>query len=116
LRDGRHTHTKEFNPLKLLRESLSNGWPVFTEGDSLLQEAASLLGNSLLEADPVAFHKVQALGAGKGWAGTFTSFYGRYPGEPDVLRWGSMPRAPRRRDAGKSSRSWSSTGCHRTQH
>lgn len=97
LRDGRRTHTKEFNPLKLLRESLSNGWPVFTEGVSLLQEAASLLGNSLLEADPVAFHKVQALGAGKGWAGAITSFYGRYPSEPDVLRWGGMPRAPRRR-------------------
>ncbi len=97
LRDGRRTHTEEFNPLKLLRESLSNGWPVFTEGVNLLQEAASLLGNSLLEADPVAFHKVQALGAGKGWAGAITSFYGRYPGEPDVLRWGGMPQAPRRR-------------------
>ncbi|WP_321815181.1 MULTISPECIES: hypothetical protein [unclassified Paraburkholderia] len=97
LRDSRRTHTEEFNPLKLLRESLSNGWPIFTEGVNLLQEAASLLGDSLLEADPEAFHKVQALGAGKGWAGAFTSFYGRYPGEPDVLRWGGMPRAPRRR-------------------
>lgn len=97
LRDGSRTHTEEFNPLKLLRESLSNGWPVFTEGVNLLQEAASLLGNSLLEADPVAFHKVQALGAGKGWAGAITSFYGRQPGEPDVLRWVGMPRAPRRR-------------------
>ncbi|UYK83204.1 hypothetical protein NG827_11990 [Xanthomonas sacchari] len=97
LRDGRRTHTKEFNPLKLLRESLSNGWPVFTEGVNLLQEAASLLGTSLLEVDPAAFHKVQALGAGKGWAGAITSFYGRYPGEPDVLRWGGMPWAPRRR-------------------
>lgn len=97
LREGSRAHTKEFNPLELLRQSLSNGWPVFTEGINLLQEAASLLGNSLLEADPVAFHKVQALGAGKGWAGAITSFYGRYPGEPDVLRWGGMPRAPRRR-------------------
>lgn len=97
LRDGRRADTKEFNPLTLLRESLSNGWPVFTEGVSLLQEAASLLGNSLLEVDPVAFHKVQALGAGKGWAGAITSFYGRYPGDPDVLRWGGMPKAPRRR-------------------
>ncbi|WP_271007805.1 hypothetical protein [Paucibacter sp. B51] len=97
LRDGRRTHTADFNPLSLLRESLSNGWPVFTEGVNLLQEAASLLGNSLLDADPLAFHKVQALGAGKGWAGAITSFYGRYPGEPDVLRWAGMPRAPRRR-------------------
>lgn len=97
LRDGRRTHTVEFNPLKLLRESLAHGWPVFTEGVNLLQEAASLLGNSLLETDPLAFHKVQALGAGKGWAGAITSFYGRYPGEPDVLRWVGMPRAPRRR-------------------
>jgi hypothetical protein len=97
LRDGSGAHTEEFNPLKLLRKSLSNGWPVFTEGVSLLQEAASLLGNSLLGADPLAFKKVQALGASKGWAGAITSFYGRYPGEPDVLRWGGLPRAPRRR-------------------
>ncbi len=96
LRDGRRTHTEEFNPLKLLRESLSHVWPVFTEGVNLLQEAASLLANSLLETDPLAFQKVQALGAGKGWAGAITSFYGRYPGEPDVLRWAGMPRAPRR--------------------
>ena len=97
LRDGRRSHTEEFNPLKLLRDSLSNGWPVFTEGVNLLQEAASLLGSTLLQADPTAFHKVQALGAGKGWAGAITSFYGRSPGEPDVLRWAGMPRAPRRR-------------------
>ena len=97
LRGGRRTHTKEFNPLKLLRESLSNGWPVFTEGVTLLQEAASLLSDSLLQDDPVAFHKGQALVAGKGWAGAITSFYGRHPNEPEVLRWRGMPRAPRRR-------------------
>lgn len=97
LREGSRTHTAEFNPLKLLRESLSHGWPVFTEGVNLLQEAASLLGNTLLKSDPEAFHKVQALGAAKGWAGAITSFYGRNPGEPDALRWAGMPRAPRRR-------------------
>ncbi|BBH12936.1 hypothetical protein [Chromobacterium haemolyticum] len=97
LRDGRSTHTEEFNPLKLLRESMAHGWPIFTEGVNLLQEAASLLGGALLETDPLDFHKVQALGASKGWAGAITSFYGRFPGEPDVLRWAGMPRAPRRR-------------------
>ncbi|WIH05138.1 hypothetical protein KHF85_00930 [Xanthomonas translucens pv. graminis] len=97
LREGSSTHTAEFNPLKLLRESLSHGWPVFTEGVNLLQEAASLLGNTLMESDPEAFRKVQALGAAKGWAGATTSFYGRHPGEPDALRWAGMPRAPRRR-------------------
>jgi hypothetical protein len=97
LREGSSAQTDQVNPQKLLVESLARGWPIYSEGISLLQEAASLLGGTSSLLHPSFLSEVQALGAAKAWAGASTSFYGRRPGEPDALQWTGMPRAPRRR-------------------
>lgn len=95
LRSGSDAHSKRFSPEALLQQALSRGWPVYAEGVSLLQEAASLLkSNTAVEAPYI--RQIEALGAASAWAGAATSFYGRTPDAPDALRWVGRPRAPRR--------------------
>lgn len=95
LRSGSDTHSKRFSPEALLQQALSCGWPVYAEGVSLLQEAASLLNsNAAVEAPYI--RQIEALGAARAWAGAATSFYGRTPDAPEALQWVGRPRAPRR--------------------
>jgi hypothetical protein len=95
LRSGSDAQPKRFSPEALLQQALSRGWPVYAEGVSLLQEAASLLkSNAAVEASHI--RRIEALGAAKAWAGAATSFYGRTPDAPDALQWVGRPRAPRR--------------------
>lgn len=96
LRSGSDGQSKQFSPEALLRQALSRGWPVYAEGVSLLQEAASLLKSSSDVQAPY-IHQIEALGAARAWAGAATSFYGRAPDAPDALQWVGRPRAPRRR-------------------
>lgn len=96
LRSGSDTHSKQFNPEALLQQALSRGWPVYAEGVSLLQEAASLL-KSQSDVESPYIRQIEALGAAKAWAGATTSFYGRAPDTPEALHWVGRPQAPRRR-------------------
>jgi len=95
LRSGSEAHSKRFSPEALLQQALSRGWPVYAEGVSLLQEAASLLkSNSAVDASYI--RRIEALGSATAWAGAATSFYGRAPDAPDALHWVGRPQAPRR--------------------
>ena len=96
LRSGSDCYSDRFNPEGLLQDALSRGWPVYAEGVSLLQEAASLLKSSTA-IDATYIRQIEALGAAKAWAGAATSFYGRAPDAPDALQWVGNPQAPRRR-------------------
>lgn len=96
LRSGSDAHSDRFNPEALLQQALSRGWPVYAEGASLLQEAASLLKSNTAVTAPY-IRKIEALGAARAWAGAATSFYGRAPDVPDALHWVGRPHAPRRR-------------------
>ncbi|MFN4329282.1 MAG: hypothetical protein ACK4FF_10435 [Limnobacter sp.] len=96
LRSGSETHSKRFSPDALFKQVLSRGWPVYAEGISLLQEAASLL-KPYSNAEQHSFiGQIEALGAARAWAGAATSFYGRVPHTPEALQWVGKPRAPRR--------------------
>lgn len=95
LRNGSDVRSKRFSPEVLLQQAMSRGWPVYAEGVSLLQEAASLLkSNSAVDAPYI--RRIEALGSATAWAGAATSFYGRAPDAPDALRWVGRPQAPRR--------------------
>lgn len=96
LRSGSDAHSKRFSPEALLQQALSRGWPVYAEGISLLQEAASLLKSSSGAEQPY-IRQIETLGAARAWAGAVTSFYGRAPDAPDALHWVGRPRTPRRR-------------------
>ena len=95
LRSGSDAYSDRFNPNALLQQALARGWPVYAEGVSLLQEAASLLKSSGA-VDATFFRQIEGLGAANGWAGAATSFYGRAPDSPEALRWVGRPHAPRR--------------------
>lgn len=95
LRSGSDARSKRFSPEALLQQAMSRGWPVYAEGVSLLQEAASLLkSNSAVDAPYI--RQIEALGSATAWAGAATSFYGRAPDAPDALHWVGRPQAPRR--------------------
>lgn len=81
----------------LFTRSLACGWPVYSEGITLLQEAAAALRRRFAHKHPAPFAHVQALGSAKAWAGAATSFYGRSPDAPSARLWAGMPGAPRRR-------------------
>jgi hypothetical protein len=95
LRSGSDAPSNRLSPEALLQQALSRGWPVYAEGVSLLQEAASLL-KSNSAVDSAHIRRIEALGSATAWAGAATSFYGRAPDAPDALRWVGRPQAPRR--------------------
>ena len=97
LRSSSDLYTDKFNPEKLLQECLSRGWPVFAEGQTLLQEAASLLKPRSEGAAASRIDQIEELGAARAWAGAAASFYGRTPYLPETLQWVGKPEAPRRR-------------------
>jgi hypothetical protein len=98
LREGRDANDSQYDANALFAESLERGWPVYSEGIALLQEAAALLRSPKFpRKEMTLFDRVQALGAAKAWAGAAASFYGRNPDAPSALQWVGMPRAPRRR-------------------
>jgi hypothetical protein len=95
LRSGSDARSKRFTPELLLQQAMTRGWPVYAEGVSLLQEAASLL-KSTSAVDAPYIRQIEALGSATAWAGAATSFYGRAPDAPDALHWVGRPQAPRR--------------------
>ncbi|MCR4545124.1 hypothetical protein [Delftia tsuruhatensis] len=98
LRSGSEHYSDRWNPEALLQQALSHGWPIYAEGVSLLQEAASLLKSSNPTDTLLPYiRQIEALGAARAWAGAATSFYGRTPDAPDVLHWVGRPQTPRRR-------------------
>jgi len=98
LREGDEAQTSPRSPITLFKQSLDRGWPVYSEGIALLQEAASSLRATFTKIEyQTSFNVVQDLGAAKAWAGATASFYGRLPNEPSTLMWAGMPHAPRRR-------------------
>lgn len=97
LRGGPEGWKSRREPHELFVRSLNRGWPVYSEGVALLQEAALSLRGTYGLSDPMPFKRSQAIGAAKAWAGSAASFYGRSPDEPSMLQWVSMPKTPRRR-------------------
>jgi hypothetical protein len=97
LREGSEAQTSAFRAEDLFVQCIERGWPVYSEGVALLQEAAGSLRRIVARSDRTPFNRVQALGAARAWAGAATSFYGRNPDTPSILQWVGMPRAPRRR-------------------
>jgi hypothetical protein len=98
LREGNHSQSSPLSPITLFTQSLERGWPVYSEGIALLQEAATSFRGTFTEIDhQTCFNHVQQLGAAKAWAGASASFYGRRPDQPSTLKWAGMPKAPRRR-------------------
>lgn len=82
---------------ELFRRCVDSGWPVYSEGVVLLQEAAGALRGRDGARGQALIHRVQELGAAKAWAGAAASFYGRDPSTPSILQWVGMPGAPRRK-------------------
>ncbi|MEA5474883.1 hypothetical protein VB716_11695 [Synechococcus sp. CCY9201] len=110
LREGTEAQTSPYSPPDLLNQSLKCGWPVYSEGITLLQEAAaSLRGSPTRTHDQDSFRDVQQLGAAKAWAGAAASFYGRFPDDPSPLKWAGMPHAPRRRSLNPLLRDYTAT-------
>jgi hypothetical protein len=98
LREGNENQASPRSPITLFKQSLVRGWPVYSEGIALLQEAAASLRGTFTKIEyQTSFNHVQDLGAAKAWAGASASFYGRLPNEPSTLMWAGMPHAPRRR-------------------
>lgn len=97
LREGPESWKPGRGPHDLYVRSLQRGWPVYSEGVTLLQEATTCLRGTFGRSDRASFERAQALGAAKAWAGAAASFYGRKPDEPSSLQWVGMPKAPRRR-------------------
>lgn len=97
LKAGLEDKTAESEARGFFRQAVERGWPVYSEGILLLQEAASLLRKGAPRADWPMFELVEQLGAARAWAGAATSFYGRTPATPSAIQWVGMPQAPRRR-------------------
>jgi hypothetical protein len=97
LREGNNAVNIKEAARNLFALCLARGWPVYAEGITLLQEAASLLREVIDQSDEPLLEKVRALGVAKAWAGAAASFYGRKPNNPSALHWVGMPNAPRRR-------------------
>lgn len=110
LREGNEAQTSSRSPITLFKQSLERGWPIYSEGIALLQEAAASLRGTFTETEYQAFfNDVQDLGAAKAWAGASASFYGRLPNEPSIVIWAGMPHAPRRRSLSPALRGRSVT-------
>jgi hypothetical protein len=92
----------------LLQTCLSRGVPVFSEGLSLLQEAASVLRSASGSARKGAFDQVEHLVASQAWAGAALSFYGATPDKPSPERMVGLPAkarpVTRRKSIAKTSR------------
>lgn len=97
LREGPEAWKPGRGPYDLFVRGLERGWPVYSEGVTLLQEAATSLRGTYGRSDPTPFERAQAIGAAKAWAGAAASFYGRSPEAPSTLQWVGMPKTPRRR-------------------
>jgi len=104
LRAGITGEDSRLTALRLFKDCLDRGWPVYEEGLQLLQEAGSLLKHIANAADAPYFSRVDALSLAKTWAGSSLSFYGREPAKPSTVLWVGMPDAPRRRQL--ASRDW----------
>lgn len=96
LRQGLDAGEPRISPMRLLEQSLQQGWPVYEEGISLLQEAIAALHTELGPNGNNLANQLQALGAARSWAGAAASFYGREPGEPSAQQWIGMSGTPRR--------------------
>lgn len=68
---------------QLLKEAMRRGVPVFAEGLTLLQEAASVLRGSRRLGESDIFTSIEHLAASQAWAGAALSFYGRRPDAPN---------------------------------
>ena len=75
----------------LLQACLNRGTPVFSEGLSLLQEAASVLHSGSGLSRQGAFGQVERLAASQAWAGAVLSFYGETPYQPSPERVVGLP-------------------------
>ncbi len=95
LREG--TEAAASRAEELFNQSVDSGWPAFSEGVALLQEAAGSLHGKRSTTTQANLDQVRALGSAKAWAGAAASFYGRLPHTPSILQWVGMPNAPRRR-------------------
>ncbi len=82
----------------LFKQSLDNGWPIFSEGLLLLKEASEILKQSESNHKLVDyFLKVNSLYLASSKSGTSLSFYGRIPDKPSSVLWVGKPNAPRRK-------------------
>lgn len=97
LREGSDAVRSIRTPQELFVQSLRRGWPVYAEGISLLQEAASSLRGASRTRELEGSELARALGSAKAWAGAAASFYGKTPTLPSTQLWVGSPRAPRRR-------------------
>lgn len=97
LREGLSGKPEVSQARAFFRQAIERGWPVYSEGILLLQEAASLLRKGSPRTDWPLFELVEDLGSAKAWAGAATSFYGRTPASPSAVQWVGMPKTPRRR-------------------
>ncbi|MFN3770324.1 MAG: hypothetical protein ACK4TD_18325 [Ectopseudomonas guguanensis] len=97
LREGTSGDSADETAVDLFVSSLTQGWPIYEEGITLLQEAASVLRPALISQHSGLVEQVQALVAARAWTGAVTSFHGKRPDTPSLVQWVGMPHAPRRR-------------------
>jgi hypothetical protein len=94
LREGSDAQDSDLLSHQLFVQALQRGWPLYSEGVTLLQEAATSLRGTFASSDRESFEHVHALGAAKAWAGAVASFYGRSPEAPSTVHWLGMPDPP----------------------
>jgi hypothetical protein len=91
IRQGLSLDGDEIEATELLQTCLNRGVPVFSEGLSLLQEAASVLRSGSGSSKQGAFEQVEPLVASQAWAGAVLSFYGETPDQPSPDRVVGLP-------------------------
>jgi len=96
LRSGLSSEIHIARARELLVEALNRGVPIFSEGSSLLQEAASVLGTQTDLHSVVGM--VEKLIASQVWAGAAFSYYGKDPGAPSPVKIYGTPAGTRTKD------------------
>jgi hypothetical protein len=95
IRQGLSSDEHVSTATSLLQTCLSRGVPVFSEGLSLLQEAASVFRSASGSGRHGVFEQVEHLAASQAWAGAALSFYGATPHQPSPERIVGLPEKPR---------------------
>ena len=91
LRQGLSVDSDATQAVAMLQDSMNRGVPLFSEGMSLLQEAASVLRSASGSERQGVFEQIEHLVASQAWAGAVLSFYGETPYAPSPERMVGLP-------------------------